>query len=112
MLEKFPLLLIACIFVTVLDDNNLGTTPILKDNLKLCNLLSYYLYSFIAHEVYVKCEQFNIQLIYVCLILSSWCLPPIKLGHFRNQLNSFNCIEYCIVYGLNELSPKIVSKFI
>ena len=111
MLEKFPLLLIACIFVTVLNDNNLGTTPILKDNLKLCNLLSYYLYSFIAHEVYVKCEQFNIQLIYVCLILSSWCLPPIKLGHFRNQLNSLTASNIALCMGLNEL-PKIVSKFI
>lgn len=105
MLEKFPLLLIACIFVTVLNDNNLGTTPILKDNLKLCNLLSYYLYSFIAHEVYVKCEQFNIQLIYVCLILSSWCLPPIKLGHFRNQLNSLTASNIALCMGLNEL-PK------
>lgn len=105
MLEKFPLLLIACISVTVLNDNNLGTTPILKDNLKLCNLLSYYLYSFIANEVYVKCEHFNIQLIYVCLILSSWCLPPIKLGHFRNQLNSLTASNIALCMGLNEL-PK------
>ncbi|KAL6449680.1 pbcR Transcription factor pbcR [Candida maltosa Xu316] len=103
--ENYPLLLVACISVTTVNDNHLGLTPSTQNNFKLCNLLTHYLYPFIAHYVYVKCDDFNIQLLYVCLILSAWCVPPVKMGYFRNQLNSMTAANIALCMALNEL-PK------
>ncbi|RCK66020.1 hypothetical protein Cantr_01680 [Candida viswanathii] len=101
--ENYPILLVSCISVTTVNDNNLGTTPFTHNNLQLCNLLSHYLYSFIAHEVYVKCDDFSIPLLYSCLIVSSWCVPPAQMGHFRNQLNALTASNVALCMGMNDI---------
>ncbi|KAK6198537.1 uncharacterized protein RJT21DRAFT_108575 [Scheffersomyces amazonensis] len=100
--DNYPLLLIACISVTAVNDNKLSSSKI--SNSKLYELLNHYLYNFIAYYVHVKCDDFSIDLIYVCLILSSWCLPPNKLGHFRNQLNSLTAFNISLCIDLGEIS--------
>lgn len=102
--ENFPLLLIACISVTAVNDNNLSIDHTKVSNSQLYNLLNHYLYSFISYQVYVKCEDFSIDLIYVCLILSCWCLPPNKMGQFRNQLNSLTAFNMGLCIDLGEIS--------
>ncbi|KAK6461277.1 hypothetical protein DFJ63DRAFT_320621 [Scheffersomyces coipomensis] len=101
--ENYPLLLTACISVTAVNDNKLSESDSIS-NSKIYQLLNHYLYNFIAYYVHVKCDDFSIDLIYVCLILSSWCLPPNKLGHFRNQLNSLTAFNISLCIDLGEIS--------
>lgn len=110
--ENHPILLVSCISVTTINDNNLGLTDFTRNNLQLCNLLSHYLYSFIAHEVYVKCDDFNILLLYSCLIVSSWCVPPSKMGHFRNQLNALTSSNVAVCMGMNDIQKNYHSMSI
>ena len=104
--ENHPILLVSCISVTAVNDNNLGMTDFTRNNLQLCNLLSHYLYSFIAHEVYVKCDDFSIPLLYSCLIVSSWCVPPAQMGHFRNQLNALTASNVALCMGMNDIQKN------
>ncbi|KAK6453944.1 uncharacterized protein RJT20DRAFT_146923 [Scheffersomyces xylosifermentans] len=102
--ENNPLLLTACISVTAVNDNNLSQDPDKVSNSQLYKILNHYLYNFISHHVHVKCDDFSIDLIYVFLILSSWCLTPNKLGHFRNQLNSLTAFNISLCIDLGESS--------
>ncbi|KAG7663797.1 uncharacterized protein J8A68_002657 [[Candida] subhashii] len=108
-LEKHPLLLAACISVTAL--NNFQPSLISESipNSKLYNMMAHYLYESIAYHVYIKCNNFEVQLIYACLIVSLWCLPPNKFGHFRNQLNTLTAFNISMCIGLNEV-PKCESN--
>lgn len=103
--ENDSLLLCGCVYVTTINDNGLYDQIHEKSgnisNETLNQMLNYYLESFISYHVYIKSDNFNYQLVDLCLILSLWCLPTTTSGHFKNQLNlliGFN-ISLCIDLG-------------
>lgn len=101
-----PLLLTACISVTAVNDNGLSKDPLIS-NSQFYNLLTHYLYSFVSYLINIKCEDFSTRLIHVCQILSSWCLPPHKVGHFKNQMNTLMAFNISLCIDLAKVPENI-----
>lgn len=100
--QNHPLLLGACISVTAVNDNELSDENLSSSY--VYNMLTHYLYNFISFHIHIKCEDFNIQLIYVCQVLSAWCLPPHKVGHFKNQVNTLLAFTVSLCMDLSKSS--------
>lgn len=114
--ENDPLLLVACVYVTSINDNGLYST--IKENFyritneSLNQMLNYYLESFISYHVYIKSDNFTYQLVNLCLILSLWCLPTTTSGHFKNQLNLLIGFNISLCIDLGDISKIIQSKIL
>lgn len=112
--ENDPLLLLACVYVTSINDNGLYST--IKENFyritneSLNQMLNYYLESFISYHVYIKSDNFTYQLVNLCLILSLWCLPTTTSGHFKNQLNLLIGFNISLCIDLGDITKIIQTK--
>lgn len=116
LMQNSPMILLACIYVTTVNDNGLsaGATNYEKrtNNRAMNRLLMYYIESFLSYHVYIRSQDFTYHLIYASLILSLWCLPPHNVGHFKSQINLLTAynISLCINSGRN--SSQKTSKLL
>lgn len=116
LLEHSPIILLCCIYVTTVNNNDLSDTENHDDHKKLNRslnkLLGFYLENFLAYHVYIKSQDFNYHLIYAALILSFWCLPSHKNGHFKSQINLLTAFNISLCINTGNLSNKKMNKIL
>lgn len=95
------LLLVTCVYVTTVNDHGLSGPEGAAANRKLNDVLGYYVNRVLAESIFVAADDFSYHMVWSCLILSLWCVPPDKVGQFKSQIDlicSFS-LSLCIDVG-------------
>lgn len=91
LLRTDSVLLLACIYITTINDNGLSDQkPSKEANRQLHETLDHYITAEVSKHIFDRATAFTYRLAVTCLILSLWTIPSDQKGQFRSQVHLIN----------------------
>lgn len=103
--DNQPILLMSYIYATLMNDEGIyDTNGNIKEDNCLLSTLSNYIETSLSYRLFTNPEGFDFHLIYICLILSIWSLPPKNISNFKWRMPMLQAYNITLCMNLGDLS--------
>lgn len=102
-LKNTPVLLLACVHATTINDNSIfmNLPSDVTNSQHLRQILLHYLENYLANKVLFQATDFLVLLVTACLVLSLWCVVP-NNGNHKNQMKLLLAYNVSLCMGLGD----------
>ncbi|KAM9914240.1 hypothetical protein OXX69_000833 [Metschnikowia pulcherrima] len=100
-LESCPLLVLACIYVTTLRDRGLSERG--NDRAVGAQIIAF-LDQSLAQTVFVEASNLSYHLVFACMVLSLWDVPPSRVHQYKSQIDLITAYSVAICIDAGKVS--------